>query len=89
MTGSAGGIGGAAAVRFGQEGAAVVLVDLPGAGLEEMHRAPPAPGLLGELGGHGLSSARVSAGEAAGADSPVEAKIEAAAQFADEAIRRS
>jgi len=32
ITGAAGGIGRAAAVRFGQEGAHVVAVDLPGSG---------------------------------------------------------
>ena len=36
VTGAAGGIGGATAARFGREGAAVVLVDLPTAGLEQI-----------------------------------------------------
>jgi len=35
ITGAAGGIGRAAAVRFASEGASVVAVDLPGSGLEE------------------------------------------------------
>ena len=35
ITGAAGGIGRAAAVRFAGEGANVVAVDLPGSGLEE------------------------------------------------------
>ena len=38
VTGAAGGIGSATAARFASEGAAVVLVDLPGAGLSDVER---------------------------------------------------
>src|SRR5205085_6012000 len=39
VTGAAGGIGRAAALRFGREGAGVVLVDLPGTPLDEVAAA--------------------------------------------------
>jgi 3alpha(or 20beta)-hydroxysteroid dehydrogenase len=44
ITGAAGGIGRAAAVRFGSEGASVVAVDLPGTGLDDVVAAVKAVG---------------------------------------------
>jgi len=45
ITGAAGGIGKAAALRFGSEGARVVLVDLPGAALEGATEVVKAAGI--------------------------------------------
>lgn len=47
----------------------------------------PTPEMLDELGRAGLDGIRIPAWEPAGADSPVEAKIEAAERFAEEVIR--
>lgn len=44
ITGAAGGIGRAAALRFAREGASVVAVDLPGTGLDEVAAAVEAEG---------------------------------------------
>lgn len=55
VTGAAGGIGGATATRFGREGASLVLVDLPGTGLEEIE------GALAEEGAETLVAGPMSA----------------------------